>query len=239
MNLSELIQQCREDSDDLNAPFLVSDESFTSYLNQAVTEACRRAFLLYDEDTDEDVDENPLCLLPLIAGTNHYTLHPSILRVESVRRVSDNVTLYRMPGLQRLDENRIIWRNRSGRPTGFAIRRRQMFLDYSPIDAEDLALGVMRLPLAEEQMADDIDEPAIPAVYHPHLIYWALWRAYRRRDAELRSERGAAENLALFDKAFGLPISAKAAENMAEQSSAMTARTPPYGASRTQRLNHL
>jgi hypothetical protein len=228
MNLSELIVECREDSDDVNAPYLVSDDAFTRYLNEAVDEACRRAFLLYDETTDA------VTAIDLEPGTQAYPLHSSILRVENCRREADNVPLARLSGsIQFLDDPPTSWRDAAGTPTAWTVRRRELFVYPTPTACSVLRLDVFRLPMTDERLAAETDEPVLPAHYHLYLRHWALYRAYQRRDAELRSDKGAAEHLARFEAAFGQQPSAKAATIMAEQSGRMTARATPLGGART------
>lgn len=228
MNLSELIVECREDSDDVNAPYLVSDDAFTRYLNEAVDQACRRAFLLYDETTDAvtGIDLEP--------GTQSYPLHSAILRVENCRREGDSVPLARLSGsIQFLDDPPTSWRDAAGTPTAWTVRRNELFVYPTPTGASVLRLDVFRLPLSTERLSAEDDTPVIPEHYHHLLRHWALYRAYSRRDAELRSEQGAASHLAQFEAAFGRLPSAKAATIIAEQSGRMTARAAPLGGART------
>jgi hypothetical protein len=225
MNLSELIVLCREDLDDLNAPYLVADESLTTYLNSAVNEACSRAFLLYDEATDET------CSVTIDRGEQSCVVHPAVLRVESVRR-TDGTPLYRMPGLPYLDTANVSWRDVAGVPTGFFVRRRELFVNYAPAASTDLILGVFRRPVSSERLADDADEPAIPEQFHEKLIHWALYRAYNRHDSELKSPENAAIQLSLFEAAFGRASSARAQVLNAELSSRATTKAAPYGGTR-------
>jgi hypothetical protein len=242
MNLSELIVDCREDSDDVNAPYLVSDDAFTRYLNEGVDQACRRAFLIYDEETPE------ICEITLANGVQSYPLHTSILRVENCRREADNIPLARLSGsIQFLDDPPTSWRDAAGTPTAWTVRRRDLYVYPTPTEVSTLLLDVFRLPTSyagpddefgdpttiDERLVNESDEPAIPDHYHPLLRHWALYRAYSRRDAELRSDKGAAEHLALFEAAFGRLPSAKAATILAEQSGRMTARATPLGGART------
>jgi hypothetical protein len=53
-----------------------------------------------------------------------------------------------------------------------------------------------------------MDEPEINRRFHESLVFWMLYRAYSKQDAETKDAKKAGENLALFEQEFGKKSSA-------------------------------
>jgi hypothetical protein len=73
-------------------------------------------------------------------------------------------------------------------------------------DAGDtLLIEAWRLP--DECVLTEQDDLEIPDEYHRDLMWWVLYEAFSKRDAETYDPRKAEEYLAKFNQVFGLPVS--------------------------------
>ena len=78
MNRGELRARCRLRADDVNAPYLWTNDEWNDYLDEAQIEACVRARLIVD-------DEGDACSLDIEPGVIRYPLHPAVLDVEEIK----------------------------------------------------------------------------------------------------------------------------------------------------------
>lgn len=211
MTLGDLITECRERLDDQAQPYLWTDEQLTRWLNEAVTEAADRAYLIYDETTPA------VCQIAVAIGTQSYAMHPSIIRVESAALASDTCDLYRDEDVLDADTRRSSWRYISGKATSFGILGQTLYLNFVPSATDTLTLRVRRLPLDTEMMVDTTDEPIISTDFHSDLAHWALYKAFIRKDADAQSSSDAEVHLGFFEARFGKKPSARAKNTMRSQ----------------------
>src|SRR3546814_4957914 len=78
--------------------------------------------------------------------------------------------------------------------------------DSIPTCDGSLEIEVARLPL--RQLVSPEDCPEIPQQYHADIVYWMLYRAWSKRDADAGSEAKAESALAKFASTFGAPSTA-------------------------------
>ena len=203
MNLGELIEAFRDESDDkardLNGSrndVFATDDTLIRFANEAQVEACRRAFLLGDSTS-------PMCTITYAANDASVPLDGKILEIRWAADPSGQQLSILKPGgcihpppgwqhdpLRAAPQSLIL-----GIDTGRA------HLYPRPKDAGTLHLTVYRLPL--ERMAVDDDVPEIRDEWHRGLVDWMLYRAYSRRDGDRHDPRLAAEALARFEAEFG------------------------------------
>lgn len=192
MNLGSLRQVARIQLDDAHpldpARQFWSDEELNMYLNEAENEAARRGLLL--ESTE---------LISVVSGTAIYTLaaHP----IFPQRALLDDRPL-RHQSQEWVDMYHPDWMyEQSHSPLVYLLTGDTVQLAPGPLDAGTLAVTYYRYPTAP--MALDADSPGIPAEYHLKLLHWVWHRCFDRRDADTFSPTNSAEQLALFEAAFG------------------------------------
>ena len=78
MNLLELRQAFRKETQDLQAPYAWSDEEIDRYLNEAEDDAARRSGLLVDSTS-------VAAEYDIAAGDEAIELHPSVIYIRRVR----------------------------------------------------------------------------------------------------------------------------------------------------------
>lgn len=210
MNLQELVDQFRRDSDDRLKKYLFQTADVVGWLAEAEKEASIRKRLLYDDYTEA------MTVLDIEAGTNTVKLDPRwffidrvvletpagrFLRQLTVADREQHTTLY--PG----------WRYERGEPEKFF--RDEGRITLPNLITRDYVLRVagwrtpllpMNLALAECGTSDakmkDV-QPEIAEIHHDRLPYWALHKAYMVPDRETYDPDRAATALAAFEGYFG------------------------------------
>lgn len=201
MNLETLKTTLRRRLDDLQAPYLWSDEDLTEFANDAEREACRRSRLISDSTTAEIVS------ISLTAGASTYDLDQRILFIKRVK-VSGISTPLRRASFKDLDRGIPGWEDETGDPQAYVPDMDEDKLRVYPIPtaAATATLTVIRLPL--DDMVNDSDTPEIKPRYHDSLIYWMEYRAYSKHDAETQDRKKAETALEMFEREFGKKSSA-------------------------------
>lgn len=230
MNLVQLKDDARKRISDISAPYLYPDDQIVRWLNEAVSEACVRARLKYDEDSN-------LCKIPIVDSVAVYQLDPSIYEIVDAWLVPVNGTtagrLLVGTSQSALDEQSSQpdtrthftnyrgyyqssypywlggnWRTWKGTPIYFI--RDLPRLQLVPIPSTGslqfpmtLNLACFRVPTCSEEMAADKDVPIIPSLWHHHLPIWVEYRAYNQLEADEREPGKRAQALADFEAIFG------------------------------------
>lgn len=208
MEISELITTIREDylSDifegwenatdaERNDQFLWPDKALLRYISEAQRQACNRSDLLYDDETFS---------FALIDGNPSYKFDNRITRIEQVSLNSKTVQHLSKIQLQMSYPN---WRTDSGIGTNnaqYTVRGYRMRMHPIPnaTDAGALVnIECYRLPLEGITSVDD--ELEIPEEYHRDLIWWVLYEAYSKQDADGYDKSRGKSYLADFNAAFG------------------------------------
>jgi hypothetical protein len=207
MNLGQLNALFRRLADDVEAPFFISDDDFTTYINEAEVEACRRARLLVDSTS-------ALTALPIVSGQATYNLDSRILYVRRVKLASSTTPLAAADHRD-MDQSLHGWDSQSGTVerwiTGMDNAYQRVLRLYRIPTASDTAtLTVVRKP--ENSMESESDEPEIEERFHIHLLHWPLYRYYSIQDADVADSKKAQENLEQFVATFGTPEQADEAE---------------------------
>ena len=199
MNLAELITQFRSDADDAVLPYLFDGADVTRWLNEAQDEAAVRARLIY-EDSNPDI-----CRIAVTAGTATYGLRPSVTEIALAWFVATGGTKRQpLTLIDRIELDRIRpdWRERIEAPEFVIQDDTSIRLGCIPEADGTIQLECYRLPSAA--MEDDDDAPEIHRAHHPHLVNWALSRAYGRPNTETHDAERGAKALAAFTAVFGL-----------------------------------
>ena len=191
MNSSELLEAFRLDVEDLSDPPLWSDLEIYRYLNDACFQFVRMTGGIADFTSEA-------CEVGITAGEDMSLLHPSIMRVMSAKRRSDN----REIEVVNITDLHAHYRS------DYGVRVKQ-FLDDTPGPVRMMVLGmqrdlvrwvqvpefddavdmvIYRLPLkpitGAGQALDDVEE-----IHHLHLLDWMKHLAYKKQDAETFSPK--------------------------------------------------
>lgn len=201
MELQQIRNACRVLMDDLDQPYLVSDETLDDFINQAEMEAADRACLIVDSTTVTT------SRIDVVAGSMEYPLNDLVLDIKRVQLPSQRQPLEKM-GYKALDDHKEDWQTRERTPTGYAMDMdtNTLYLSHIPITNETMKLTVVRLPL--QKMVDDTDQPEIAAQYHYDLVYWVLSLVYQIRDSDINDPDLALKYEAKFERRFGVKKSA-------------------------------
>jgi len=200
MNLEQLIQQFRVDSDDLVPnPYLWDAEWIAAWLTEAQSQAAIRARLLYE------AADPAICEIAVTASVATYPLHKSLYELEHLRfkpAGSDRSERVHLKTREELDRIRPGWRDRTSTQPCYAIQDdTSITLVDRPSVAGTLYVEGYRVPL--RALANDNDKPEINEAHHIHLVQWALHRAFSKPDAETIDPTRAATAEAAFTRYFG------------------------------------
>lgn len=232
MTLDEMTCRFRDRADDAADPPLYDDDTVRGWLNEAVTEACIRARLIFDTNS-------PFCQIPIVADQAVYALDPSIIQIADMwltnrRRIlegTDQSALDRgsmLPRWRRTHRYHCAelwgrnWRTWKGIPYYFIQDNLRLQLVPIPTEADTLNLSVYRIPTETEVMDAPAEEPVIAAQWHERLIDWALFRAYDKKDGEENDDARATIALARFEESFGKRMNAAVERKRAERRSHTT-----------------
>jgi hypothetical protein len=198
MNLEQLIQQFRVDSDDMQSPPLWESEWIAAWLTEAQDEAAIRGRLLMDDYTPA------LTQIPVTAGVSSYALHPKLYEIavmDFIPEVGYVQPVY-LTSREKLDRDRNGWRNEpAGVPCSAIQTDTRLRLVPVPSVNGTLRLEAYRLPL--KPLANDTDKPEIHEAHHRHLVHWALHRAFSKPDSETIDPQRAAAAEDAFARYFG------------------------------------
>ena len=201
MNAGEIIGAFREDVVDVAKPYLWSVDESWRYLNDAYRMFVRLTGGVQDfTSTATEVE--------IVAGDPIGKLHPSILRILSAQKRSDNGgiqlvnytdlgktvgTAYGRPYSLSLD-------SRTGDVHSGVIGMERNKIRWSNVPASDdtVDLIIRRLPL--EALVDDADELTdVDEEHHLALIHWMEHRAYLKQDADTFDKAKSDNCKALFE----------------------------------------
>lgn len=197
INSGELFDTFREEVVDLIKPYLWSNDEVTRYANDAYAMFIRLIGGIADFTT------TAVCQVAVTAGNAAVTLHPKILRVTQVYRVSDGkeVLVANNTDLETLLKDvdyfelpRLLHSTQQGQIRYLVIgaQRGVGQLVMVPAANDSLQLAVYRLPLLDivddTHLMDEIGEE-----HHLHLIEWMKHLAYKKSDADCFNAKGSAD----------------------------------------------
>lgn len=211
MKASELIELFRVEADDLKLPYLWEDDYLLPLINQAQIEAARRARILRDITTRE------VCTLKITTGRRTVALHPSVIRITHAMtrypNADDPTDLGQWSTLDPVtkrdyDREGTSWRNDSGDPSFYILDAQTGAVTFNrtPTRNGALQIEVERTPLCKISAVNDVLE--IPDRYVPDLVYWMLYKAYSKKDADTEDVKEAESNRVKFVDVFGTTSSA-------------------------------
>jgi len=195
MNVEAFIGEFRRVMEDTATPYLWSDEEVTTYLNDAVNEACERALLIEDRVTPA------VCSVALVANQADYRPHDSVIQI---KRLAFRGRALSETSVEQMDNDDAQWEGRTGEPRQFIYGEATgLRLVPAPRSAGTVSLTVYRLPLVALSVDNDSGIPEIPARHHMRLLPWVYRCAYLKQDSETLNESQAAKHEAVFVASFG------------------------------------
>ena len=207
MTPKDIIDDFRAEAHDTGDPPLWTDTFLLRALNEARSQAARRARMLEDATTAE------VCRITVTATQDTYSIDPRVLYV---RRVKHSLIDRPLPKLsvQDADLHKPGWENDpDSEPVAWIPwGDHQLRLTPPPDTNAVLNLIVVREPLVDVTLASDEDEMEFEPRYHYALKDWMMFRAYMQRDLiEKYRPEEARDRLAMFEGEFG-PATAAVSE---------------------------
>ena len=216
----EMITHMRESIlDDATPPFLWQDPELMRALNYGEVQACRRAHLIIDGSTPNDngtagtagtAGQQPLCTLPIIAGTATYTCSPKILQIRRCQLLSMAYPLEGPKTYAEMDDLISGWMGtggtigsagESGTPYVFLNEPGNTITFIRAPSANDTAmLVVSRIPLTPFTLRTS---PEIQEKYHEGIMDWAAHLAFMKPDSQTINLNLAQMYEAKFTRQFG------------------------------------
>lgn len=200
MRRSDLITQARVRFDDQLQPYLVSDEQFQFFADEAVIEASRRTRMFTSLATDN---------LVLVEAQSRYTLPQGTQAVRRIRVIDpsggqDSCCPLCATTIRTLDEEICGWETVEGTPASYFVEGDQVGVFPIPDAAHagfELELTLVRSPVLGETL--EIEER-----YQYGLIEWMLYRVYQIHDNDTENQDRELKHLAYFEREYGQRSSA-------------------------------
>lgn len=208
MEAGDLLALFRDRVHDHAQPPLFEDVKVWGFLNDAIRQAAIRKRLLLDNSTAG------LCVHALdaaLTGIATISLHARILAVRSARW-SGSTTPLRLTTLKVMDRDYPAWPSETASIPEFVIVDREsgkIDLWPAPAVAGTLTLAVWRLPLDDEEIEGESDEPVVDEPFHIDLVDWMEHLAYLRKDDEVEDRARSAAAEQRFTEKFGRLPSAR------------------------------
>lgn len=194
MTLAELRARVRDFLDDYTTPQLYTDAQIDSALNEAQHEACLRSDLLSFTTN-----------ITLLAGISTYTMPANLLKIKSV--------LYKNNALDPvvLSDDYLLSVGTS--LTEYAVNKQAgkiIFNGAVTVPTVDDYCTITFTGTPANLLVDDVDVPEISTHFHYPLCYRAVSTLSENQETDTRDLSRAIEYEAKFTTVFGLPISALA-----------------------------
>lgn len=178
MNSTDLLRQFRLDMDDLEKPYLWSDEEVFEYMTDAQRMFCRFTEGIADSRTLS------VCQLTIVANTEWYPLSPLIKKLRSAHR-TDTGRPIEIVNPEKLDQYGIRFDGNSSPIKALVVGLTDGFVRAAPVPSEPAVtvnLSVFRLPL--KPLDDNDQKLEITEEHHVHLVDWMRMRGYSKQDAD-------------------------------------------------------
>jgi hypothetical protein len=212
MNAGELIVSIREDylddifdgwelasEEERNDQFLWSDKALFRYITEAQRQACNRTDFLYDESSN-------LSKITLKDGVRNYKIDPKITVIEEILYDGEPVIHITKEMRDRMLPN---WQTATadtsiGNKRYYWARGRNLYFYPIPgaTDAgQKMQMSIWHTPV--DNITSNEDELVIVDEYQRDLIWWVLYEAYSKQDADGYDKDRGLGYLAQFNDIFG------------------------------------
>lgn len=191
MTSTELLLLFRQEVDDLEEPYLWSDEEIFEFMTDAQRQFCRWTEGIADSRTAS------VCQISVASPTEWYAKSPLILKVRSATR-GDTGRKLDVVNPEHLDDLGIRFDGRTSVVRAVIDGLTDGFFRIYPVPNETVVvnLSVFRLPLLPIIDTDQAFE--IAEHHHPHLALWMKKRAYGKQDADIYDQKRADDYEAKF-----------------------------------------
>lgn len=191
MNSTELIGLCRIELRDMEQPYLISDASMYSYLDDAQKWFCRLT------EGIEDSRTTSVSRLAVVPDQEWYQTSKLVLKVRGANRL-DNGRAVEIVNSEKADQLGVVFDGRPGPLKLFVAGLDKNYLRAwpKPNETVDVGLRVFRLPLTDIVGAQELE---VDPHHHRHLLMWVKHLAYGNHDAELFDKRKSEEYKAGFE----------------------------------------
>lgn len=202
MNLAQLLGAVRDVIDDAAGFQLLTDETLTRYLNNAVLEAAIRTRTLQDS-------ESAACSITLVVGQARYELNKKIIVVRAafVPDRRDGLVLTKASKLDCIAPGwaHQVQQNSVPRYAVFDVSGKAITLHPPPDKVGNMKLRVWRLPFEEEEMqvGEPTGEPVLDLPDPESLKHWAAFEVYNHKDSEAYDPERAKYHYGIFEDIYG------------------------------------
>lgn len=189
---TDLLRWFRLDMDDLELPYLWSDEEVFEYATDAQRWFCRKTEGIADSRTAE------LCQLSIVPATEWYTMDERILKLRGAHR-GDTGRPVGIVNPEKLDMFDIRFDGNSGVLKALVVGLTDGVIRAYPVPSETVTINleIFRLPLYP---ITDSDQPLeISQHHHRALVLWMRYRGYSKQDADTIDLKRAADYEQKFD----------------------------------------
>jgi len=202
MTAEELETLFRVQTDDVVLDYLVSEESFLEYLNEAQQEACIRSKLLFDRSSS-------ITRLSTLTGVDSYVIDDSIYTIKEafITAANETTRLFIVDSIE-LDRLCPEWRQETGVPKYLIPYDDHIELSPKPGDAYEIKLECYLVPdeISDTSMESELQ---IKKIHHRKLLHWVKHKSYETQDNDILDKNKSLEELAKFERAFGFRPTAK------------------------------
>ena len=187
MDCEALVALVRRTIDDTVEPYLVSDDAITDYLNEAVQEACVRGRLLHRIGQSVTLED----------GEDTFKLPNGIYEIENIVCHGKRLTL-----LSRKTDGDVFHHHITTLPSHALQLDNEVRVHPTPDRMVQLYVDGYAVPVDDEIMSDDEDEPVINSIHHRKLVHWVVHKLFEIPDTEIfdpsKSQRALAEFMDYF-----------------------------------------
>lgn len=224
MNVSRLLEIIRIKTDDAlngtsDADCLFKTNELLYYINNAMREVTFRGGMLFKQTYN----------ISLLTGISEYKVPRGIYLVSQILDENKN----QLSKIQEVDFNQAYlssyndnfandtvsrnWRtDTNDLPYAYLQNLTNNKLVFYPIPSKDSIVSVRGLYLNDELGAGDTIPTAISEIYQPDLIYWVLYEAYGKQDADVYDANLSTKNFNRFEETFGQKLTAEQFKEMLE-----------------------
>lgn len=192
MDCEALVGLVRRTIDDRVEPYLVEDDVIVDYLNEAVQEACVRGRLLHRIRQVVMVE----------AGEDTFKLPSGIYEIENIICHGKRLTLLsRKTGG---DEHHRYHHGVGGKIPSHALQLDNEVRIYpTPDRTIRLSVDGYAVPVNDELMEDESDEPILNPIHHRKLVHWVVHKLFEIPDTEIFDPEKSVRALSEFMDYFG------------------------------------
>lgn len=204
MTLDDIIFHFRSLVGDESEPYLWSEDLVESYVDMAEEEACSRKPLL----TSSSIAD--LCVIAITAGTAVYPRHTNSRQIYTARLANGTADL-RLTDPTELNYLEPNWKSIEGEPRYLIVEDSTFEIVPAPTEDTTLTMRVSYTPLTKASASGTF---TIDASHHYMLVFYMMFLAYSRRDADTENPAKALEFEAIFAAYFGSKPNAYAAKSV-------------------------